>query len=847
MRENQQNRRENNRSEPRRATLWIGVMILVALFSVGFASAITWDNVGYYKLDGTTGAVVDATENGNDGTNTGATRGVEGKIGNAFSFDGDNDGVEMGDLGSFGSNLGDGVSVSFWVKTTEAGKRNTIGADSVGSEHFLVMFNWADGGTEDTGKLKMQIRDESAVISNAYTTNDVNFRDGEWHHIVMTYNASADDIKIYLDGSSQTLSTSLNAPSDFSRDFSTSFIGAIGGDYTAGIFDEVGFFNRPISQDDVDDLYNSGDGLSYGGPEINVNLISPEDNAILSDVGTNFTANYSIVVSSNWTNATYYVWNSTGIFNNSVVVEITGTENSTTEYIDALTLGDYEWNVYTCYGNTTFSNCTFAYSNYSFFVGASIDAEEYNNITYETSAETFIINISLISGTEFYDAQMDYNGTLYKGTITDLGDDKYSIKATLDIPAVSSGTNMSFYWVLYYDAFGSITQNLPARTQTVLPISDIEITTGACSAGFFESVNYTFADEKNFTDLRVDLKYNFKFGIGELTSNVVNGSFTNTSSFAICINQTMDSYKLGYGEIQYETSGYVSRRYYMFEYQSLSNSTTSSHVLYDLVNGDATSFLFEIKNTFLNPFIDKYVGLMRWYPEEDEYKVVEMARTDEDGKTIMKVKTEDVDYRVAIYELNGELIKLAEPVRMACLVEPCTYTLVIIQEEQEYFDVYDIENSLIFDSDNNRFVFIWNDPTQLTGSMRLLVYKETGLQEIVICNSTASGYTGVLTCDVGDYGGLLTAKAFRTSSPETIFASLSKTIRTAWNNTMGLFIAFILVLIGGFVAIWSPIAAVIMVVVSLIPSVIFGSITFTIFMAVVVLGGSIIHMIKRTK
>jgi len=224
-----------------------------------------------------------------------------------------------------------------------------------------------------------------------------------------------------------------------------------------------------------------------------------------------------------------------------------------------------------------------------------------------------------------------------------------------------------------------------------------------------------------------------------------------------------------------------------------------------------------------------------------------MARTDEDGKTIMKVKTEDVDYRVAIYELNGELIKLAEPVRMACLVEPCTYTLVIIQEEQEYFDVYDIENSLIFDSDNNRFVFIWNDPTQLTGSMRLLVYKETGLQEIVICNSTASGYTGVLTCDVGDYGGLLTAKAFRTSSPETIFASLSKTIRTAWNNTMGLFIAFILVLIGGFVAIWSPIAAVIMVVVSLIPSVIFGSITFTIFMAVVVLGGSIIHMIKKTK
>jgi len=278
----------------------------------------------------------------------------------------------------------------------------------------------------------------------------------------------------------------------------------------------------------------------------------------------------------------------------------------------------------------------------------------------------------------------------------------------------------------------------------------------ACSAGFFESVNYTFADEGNFTNLNVDVKYNFKFGIGESVFKVVNGSFTDISSFAICINQTIDSYKLSYGEIQYETSGHVSRRYYMFEGQNLSNSTTSPHTLYDLVDGDAASFLFEIKNTFLNPFINKYVGLLRWYPEEDEYKIVEIARTDEDGKTIMKVKTEDVDYRVAVYELDGELIKLANPVRMACLVTPCTYSLTIIQIEEEYFDVYDIESSLTFDEDNNRFVLIWNDPTQLTNSMRLLVYKETGLQEIVICNSTGS-----------DINSFIALRCESTSSPNS--------------------------------------------------------------------------------
>src|SRR6056297_443514 len=77
-----------------------------------------WDEdvQAYYKLDETSGDVVDATGNGNDGTNDGATRGVTGKINNAFDFDGSNDYVTTS---AGGENLGisDSYTLSAWVKT----------------------------------------------------------------------------------------------------------------------------------------------------------------------------------------------------------------------------------------------------------------------------------------------------------------------------------------------------------------------------------------------------------------------------------------------------------------------------------------------------------------------------------------------------------------------------------------------------------------------------------------------------------------------------------------------------------------------------------------------------------
>jgi len=617
-----------------------------------------------------------------------------------------------------------------------------------------------------------------------------------------------------------------------------------GGGRGLGIDSVNGLFIT-IADGDNDKLYIYNSSTPTLSP-VTTTLEIPADEESFSLEGLNFTASLTSTGSYLIQNATTWIWYTNGtLFNSTTNSSINPATNQSIIFIDSFTLNDYKWNVLNCANNATGTLCNWGDTNYTFYIGANIDSQTYSSSVSETSYNRFEINVTLVSDTILYQAIFVYNNTNYTGTIIDLGSDKYSLSTYTYAPEVTTTEDIDFYWIINYESEGGKTQTISTLQQEVLDLSAIQITSGVCGGGYFEALNYEFQDAQNITDINVTLSYNFKYGIGNLTTKELYGNFTNKHSFKVCVNETIGAYKLGYGEIDYQTSGYSERRFYMFEGYTLSNVTTQNYTLYDLVSSSSTSFLFEIQDNALEPAPEKILHLLRWFPELNEYKIVEAALTDEDGLTIMKVEVEDVDYRIGVYDKNGTLLKLAPPVRMACLINPCTYTLKVLDEETNYLILYDIQYSLVYNSALGKFVFTWNDPSQTTSQMRLHVYKDAGFQNIEICNNTGEGYVGVLTCDTGNYSGNLFARAYRSASPEEPFATLVKTIGEGVQSAFGLFLGFILALSAGLIGIASPITAVILVIIGLIPVTIFGGINYTIFMGILALGGIIIHYLMK--
>lgn len=519
-------------------------------------------------------------------------------------------------------------------------------------------------------------------------------------------------------------------------------------------------------------------------------------------------------------------------YNGTANVTVTCGNNAT------LSLGSGDHNL-AWYANDTLGNE--ASEEVSFSINYIQANASYPNPAIE--GETYPVNLT-INATELnsLSGTLYYNGTAYN-TTSSIAGSIGTLNTNLFIDAVNASTTKSFYWnyTLNGANYSSSTYN-----HTIYFINPINVS-ASCSAGLASAMCFDFKDELNLTSLSGDINYNFDFGISNSSFKEIYGSLTGVSNFCLCINSTVyNDYTLGEGEIQYSKTGYADRRFYTFSTQRLTNETINN-TLYLLPSASATSFLFDFKDTSLAPYTSRYTTLLRWYPNLNEYKIVEMAKTDDKGETIMRVQVEDTDYRVGLYETNGSLITLLNPVRFACLSAPCSYSSLVDQAEKDYTSFFDVEGSIEFNETTNIWTLTWNDPSQNTDSMNLIVTRERGDSSYTICDVSASGFTGILTCDSTGYTGTLVAVAYRTASPATpIFQKIINTLSSPFASSVGLFFSFILVALLMLIGVYSPVASVILGILALLPALYMGVIPLAIFIPIACLGGIIIHFMKRT-
>lgn len=713
--------------------------------------------------------------------------------------------------------------------------------DQTGASSLKVNFTLADGwysvsywANDSLGRTDTSTTGENGIcyidtITPSIQYNPATTTSGTYQNsTTITINVSSYDYNSRLGATIYSwLHNSTDAEINYTTNYTLGKDGTLQTTYT-GLPDGIYYYNASV----IDFGGNPGNTNWTELRNVTIDTIVP-----VITMTTPLNENYWIKgtnMSINWTISDANK-DSCWIIYNAVTYPVTCSKNTT-----SLNMTNYAIRNLTFYANDSAGNINSAFKSWNYTIFQN--SLSYNTSSDASSLEGFIVNISYDSSvySSSVTGILRYNNTDY--ATTQAGDLYYVSLAT---PAVSVVTNVSFNW--NFTLVGSSTASVvsPSFLQELKNTTGI-LVSAQCPAGLNASIIFTFKIETNNTPINATANYNLKYGIYTPDAYTINGTFTNVANFSICINSSNPTYQISYGEVQYSTTGYDHRRFYLFT-GTRATATTIANNLYLLPSGDATSFQIEVLKNDLTALVNYYTTLLRWYPDINQYNVVEMGKTDEKGQTINKVVVEDVDYRIGIYTSNGTLIKLLDPVRMVCLTTPCEYSIFINLDEQEYTSFSKIQSSLTFNDTTKIFKFVWNDPTQVTTAMNLTIYKGDN----IVCSSSATGFTGIITCDVTGQTGTLKGVAYRSASPQRVIASIWATISTKIKDiadgTGGLLMASLLSVTLALIGIWSPVASVVLGILGLIPAYFLGGIPMAVGIGFGLLGGLVVWtIIKRS-
>lgn len=196
-------------------------------------------------------------------TGTGATPSFSNT--KSILLDGIDDLVSMGDVLNMANDGTDAFSYSLWFKTTDTGahqifiskQRSSVWLNGISFSMRGDLRNFQFG--LGTGQGNQRIRGKTGTLSD--------IRDGNWHHVCLTYDGSQllSGFNLYYDNSSLTILAegTQGTPTDVSTSGQADFIIGSRGLATSpnlpfnGNLDEVSYFTSELSQSDVSTIYNS--------------------------------------------------------------------------------------------------------------------------------------------------------------------------------------------------------------------------------------------------------------------------------------------------------------------------------------------------------------------------------------------------------------------------------------------------------------------------------------------------------------------------------------------------------------------------------------------------------------
>jgi len=197
--------------------------------------------VAHWKFDDGEGTVaVDSSGNGNDGILNGDPQWVEGKIGGALEFNGD-DYVNCGNGPSL--QLQDAITMAFWFKV-EAFQNTWEGFMAKGDDSYRTS---RGGGTGDA--THMGISGTSVGGGNGWFNGTVIVTDNQWHHMAATYDGA--EGRIYIDGVLDVTSPGTGQINISNYDLYIGENSQATGRFFHGLLDDVRIYDGALTEEQI--------------------------------------------------------------------------------------------------------------------------------------------------------------------------------------------------------------------------------------------------------------------------------------------------------------------------------------------------------------------------------------------------------------------------------------------------------------------------------------------------------------------------------------------------------------------------------------------------------------------
>lgn len=497
-----------------------------------------------------------------------------------------------------------------------------------------------------------------------------------------------------------------------------------------------------------------GDIPPFVPPNINVSLISPENKSSYVSSSINFNVNFSIteinLVNYTWKNSTYFFWYDNGTLFDSTTVTLPS-ENQTNYTLQEsnFVFGNYSYNSYGCYGNSTYSNCVWSENgNFSFEVSSiQIENIQYNSATVESSSETFKLIGTKKTSVSSISAYFWYNGIPYVSTVTKSGNN-FNITNTIEIPS-GEGGNKSFFWqITATGSEGTQYINSSSYNQTVGNLSIYECT-GPTPSGL--TLNFTLYDSlSNIINGSFESTFEYyAYGGSGLVTETFNFQSINEnkSNWMFCLNSSGLNVSFD-GFVSYYAENY-DRREYIFDDAIIGNFTQNIPLYLSLI-ADTDVVTITAKDQNYNPLVGALVAIQEWNVGTNTYSTIGMFYTDSEGNGIMNLELYNIWYRV-IVTYEGEIVKVTDVQKLADTTWPI---IVQLQTENPYELFGSISHGLVFDNVTNITTFSWVDNSGYINEGCLEIKNKTNLGYSTIyeeCTTTVAGTINYQIVGDGDY------------------------------------------------------------------------------------------------